>query len=382
MIMSVSPATPPDSAETAAQAPVPAPDMAPILAIESSCDDTAWPSWHPTARSWPRPFCRRPDMFPSAAWCRKSRPGPIWPPCRPWYATRWTWPPCLPRRWAPIAASTGPGLIGGLIVGAGMAKGLAVALGRPFVAVNHIEAHALTARLPGLVPGGASFPYLLLLVSGGHCQCIAVEGVGRYRKLGGTIDDAAGEAFDKVAKMLGLGWPGGPAVEALAREGDPAPWPLPRPLRGRPGCDFSFSGLKTAVAQKLAPFAAGALPRTAAAGIAASFQDAVADIVADRVAHALDMMPQATLLVAAGGVAANTALRTRLTTLATSRALPFAAPPLRLCTDNAVMVGWAAIETLRERRRLGLPPTDDLDLLPRPRWPLEQMAERFAHPAP
>ncbi|WP_182956130.1 tRNA (adenosine(37)-N6)-threonylcarbamoyltransferase complex transferase subunit TsaD [Gluconacetobacter tumulisoli] len=276
-----------------------------------------------------------------------------------------------------IAASTGPGLIGGLIVGAGVAKGLAVALDRPFVAVNHIEAHALTARLPGLVPGGAPFPYLLLLVSGGHCQCIAVEGVGRYRKLGGTIDDAAGEAFDKVAKMLGLGWPGGPAVEALATEGDPAPYPLPRPLFGRPGCDFSFSGLKTAVAQKLAPFAADALPRAAAAGIAASFQDAVADIVADRVAHALDMMPGATLLVAAGGVAANTRLRACLTDLAVSRGLPFAAPPLRLCTDNAVMVAWAAIETLRERQTRGMPPADDLDLLPRPRWPLEQMAERF-----
>ncbi|WP_342628959.1 tRNA (adenosine(37)-N6)-threonylcarbamoyltransferase complex transferase subunit TsaD [Nguyenibacter vanlangensis] len=277
-----------------------------------------------------------------------------------------------------VAASTGPGLIGGLIVGAGLAKGLAVALDRPFVAVNHIEAHALTARLPGLVPGGAAFPYLLLLVSGGHCQCIAVEGVGRYRRLGGTIDDAAGEAFDKVAKMLGLGWPGGPAVEALAREGDPAPWPLPRPLLGRPGCDFSFSGLKTAVAQKLAPFAGDALPRAAAAGIAASFQDAVADIVADRVAHALEMMPQATLLVAAGGVAANGALRARLTALADAHGLPFAAPPLRLCTDNAVMVGWAAIETIRACRALGLPAGQDLDLLPRPRWPLEQMAERFA----
>lgn len=382
MIMSVSPATPPDSAETAAQAPVPAPDMAPILAIESSCDDTACAILSPDGTILAETVLSQAGHVPFGGVVPEIA-------ARAHLAAL----PALVRHTldvaalpagalGAIAASTGPGLIGGLIVGAGMAKGLAVALGRPFVAVNHIEAHALTARLPGLVPGGASFPYLLLLVSGGHCQCIAVEGVGRYRKLGGTIDDAAGEAFDKVAKMLGLGWPGGPAVEALAREGDPAPWPLPRPLRGRPGCDFSFSGLKTAVAQKLAPFADGALPRDAAAGIAASFQDAVADIVADRVAHALDMMPQATLLVAAGGVAANTALRTRLTTLATSRALPFAAPPLRLCTDNAVMVGWAAIETLRERRRLGLPPTDDLDLLPRPRWPLEQMAERFAHPAP
>jgi N6-L-threonylcarbamoyladenine synthase len=150
-----------------------------------------------------------------------------------------------------VAASSGPGLIGGLIVGSGFAKGLALAHRLPFVAVNHLEAHALTVRLPGLVAGGAPFPYLLLLLSGGHCQCVAVEGVGRYRRLGGTIDDAIGEAFDKVAKMLGLGWPGGPALERLAAQGDAAAVPLPRPLLGRPGCDFSFSGLKTAVAQKL-----------------------------------------------------------------------------------------------------------------------------------
>src|SRR5580698_9425081 len=147
-----------------------------------------------------------------------------------------------------VAATTGPGLIGGLIVGAGVGKGFAIAAGKQFVAINHLEAHALTARLPGLVPDGAPFPYLLLLVSGGHCQCVAVEGVGRYRRLGGTIDDAVGEAFDKVAKMLGLGWPGGPALEKLAAGGTPA-IKLPRPLLGREGCDFSFSGLKTAVAQ-------------------------------------------------------------------------------------------------------------------------------------
>ena len=158
-----------------------------------------------------------------------------------------------------VAASAGPGLIGGLIVGSQFAKGIAIAHGLPYVAVNHLEAHALTARLPGLVPGGAAFPYLLLLVSGGHCQCVAVEGVGRYVRLGGTMDDAAGEAFDKVAKLLGLGWPGGPALEKLAAGGDPERYAFPRPLLGRAGCDFSFSGLKTAVAQEVSRHGAGAL---------------------------------------------------------------------------------------------------------------------------
>ncbi|MBB2204552.1 tRNA (adenosine(37)-N6)-threonylcarbamoyltransferase complex transferase subunit TsaD [Gluconacetobacter takamatsuzukensis] len=373
MIMSSPPLGAPAPAESAAQTPV----LAPVLAIESSCDDTACAILAPDGTILAETVLSQSGHIPfggvvpeiAARAHLAALPGQV---------RRTLDAAGLPAEaLGAVAASTGPGLIGGLIVGAGVGKGLAVALGRPFVAVNHIEAHALTARLPGLVPGGAPFPYLLLLVSGGHCQCIAVEGVGRYRKLGGTIDDAAGEAFDKVAKMLGLGWPGGPAVEALAREGDPAPWPLPRPLHGRPGCDFSFSGLKTAVAQKLAPYDNGALPRPVAAGIAASFQNAVADIVADRVAHALDMMPDATLLVAAGGVAANGALRARLDALARARGLPFAAPPLRLCTDNAVMVGWAAIETMRARHALGLPPVDDLALLPRPRWPLDQMAARF-----
>ncbi len=283
-----------------------------------------------------------------------------------------------------VAASTGPGLIGGLIVGSGFAKGLALALNRPFIAVNHVEAHALTARLPGLVEGGAPFPYLLLLVSGGHCQCIAVEGIGRYRKLGGTIDDAAGEAFDKVAKMLGLGWPGGPALEQLAREGSPDAIALPRPLIRRPGCDFSFSGLKTAIAQKLAPYGRTPLPRPFAADLAASFQQAVADVVADRISHALDMMPTARLLVAAGGVAANTVLRARLEETARSRGCRFAAPPLRLCTDNAVMVSWAALETWAEAARRGQTPFTDIAVRPRPRWPLEDMASRFtpAHNQP
>jgi N6-L-threonylcarbamoyladenine synthase len=265
-----------------------------------------------------------------------------------------------------VAATTGPGLIGGLIVGSGLGKGIAIAASLPFVAVNHLEAHALTARLPGVAPEGADFPYLLLLVSGGHCQCVAVEGVGQYRLLGGTIDDAVGEAFDKVGKMLGLGWPGGPALERRAASGKATAFALPRPLLGRPGCDFSFSGLKTAVGQIVAPYEC-ALPGAFAADLAAAFQAAVADVMADRVAHALDMMPEARLLVVAGGVAANGAIRAVLAGLAMARGVRLVAPPLRLCGDNAVMVAWAGIERLR----LGL--ADPLDTPPRPRWPLEDM---------
>jgi N6-L-threonylcarbamoyladenine synthase len=268
-----------------------------------------------------------------------------------------------------VAASSGPGLIGGLIVGSGFAKGVALARGLPFVAVNHLEAHALTPRLPGLTADGAAFPYLLLLLSGGHCQCVAVEGVGQYVRLGTTIDDAVGEAFDKVAKMVGLGWPGGPAVERLAAQGDPRRFGFPRPLFGRAGCDFSFSGLKTAVAQVVAAYPPGPLPAGDAADIAASFQLAVVEVMADRAAHALDAFarshPAGRLLVVAGGVAANTALRASLRDLAAGRGFAFAAPPLRLCGDNAVMVAWAAIERLR----LGL--VDGLDHAPRPRWPLD-----------
>lgn len=264
-----------------------------------------------------------------------------------------------------VAATVGPGLIGGLIVGSGFAKGLAVAAGKPFIAINHLEAHALTARLPGLAPGGAPFPYLLLLVSGGHCQLVLVERVGRYRRLGGTIDDAVGESFDKVAKMLGLGWPGGPKLERLAAQGRPV-HALPRPLLGRPGCDFSFSGLKTAVAQRVAPFP-GALPVAEAADLAASFQAAVTDVLADRVEHAIAMAPQARLLVVAGGVAANGAIRARLAGLAQAHGLALAAPPLRLCGDNAVMIAWAAIERLRDGA------WDGIAAAPLPRWPLDML---------
>jgi N6-L-threonylcarbamoyladenine synthase len=265
-----------------------------------------------------------------------------------------------------VAASSGPGLIGGLIVGSGFAKGMALAHDLPFVAVNHLEAHALTPRLPML--GGLDFPYLLLLVSGGHCQCVSVEGVGRHRRLGTTIDDAVGEAFDKVGKLLGLGWPGGPAVERLARDGNPARFAFPRPLKGRPGCDFSFSGLKTAVAHAVAAYPPGALPAQDAADLAASFQQAVADTLADRAAHAMAMFARdhsPSTLVVAGGVAANATLRAVLTEAAARAGFRFAAPPLRLCTDNAVMVAWAAIERLRQGW------ADGLDHAPRPRWPLD-----------
>jgi N6-L-threonylcarbamoyladenine synthase len=269
---------------------------------------------------------------------------------------------------AGIAATSGPGLIGGLIVGASLGKGIALAHKLPFVAVNHLEAHALTATLPGLVPGGARFPYLLLLISGGHCQCVAVEAVGRYRRLGTTLDDAVGEAFDKSAKLLGLPWPGGPALERLAAVGDPTRFALPRPLLGRPGCDFSFSGLKTAVANAVARLPGGAPTETDKADLAAGFQAAAAAVLADRAGHALAMLPGATALVVAGGVAANAVVRHALGAAAARHGLPLVAPPLRLCTDNAVMVAWAGLERLR----LGL--TDALGHAPRPRWPLEELA--------
>jgi N6-L-threonylcarbamoyladenine synthase len=269
-----------------------------------------------------------------------------------------------------VAATSGPGLIGGLIVGSGFAKGVALARKLPFVAVNHLEAHALTARLPGVAPDPLDFPYLLLLVSGGHCQLVAVAGVGRHRRLGGTIDDAVGEAFDKVAKLLGLGWPGGPALELLARAGNPAGFALPRPLLGRPGCNFSFSGLKTAVAQRAAQYPPGPLPAADAADLAASFQQAVAEVLADRAGHAMDLFAAthaARRFVVAGGVAANAVLRGTLAAAAARRGFALIAPPPRLCGDNAVMVAWTGIERLR----LGL--ADPLDHAPRPRWPLESL---------
>ena len=269
-----------------------------------------------------------------------------------------------------VAATSGPGLIGGLIVGCQFGKGIAIANGLPFVAVNHLEAHALTVRLPGLVEGGAPFPYLLFLLSGGHSQCIAVTGVGQHVRLGGTVDDAVGEAFDKVAKLLDLDWPGGPAVERIAAGGDPSSFSFPRPMIRRSGCDLSFSGLKTAVSQTVARMSEGLKPRQRA-DIAASFQQAVVDVLADRAAHAMDMIRErfadASLLVVAGGVASNAAVRSGLGQAAGLREFRFVAPPVELCSDNAVMVAWAGVERLR------LGSFDDITFNARPRWPLESL---------
>jgi tRNA N6-adenosine threonylcarbamoyltransferase len=266
-----------------------------------------------------------------------------------------------------IAAAAGPGLIGGLIVGTMAAKGIAWAAKKPFVAVNHLEAHALTARLTDNI----AFPYLMLLVSGGHSQLLVCADVGKYRQLGTTLDDAAGEAFDKSAKLLGLAQPGGPAIEAAAREGDPRRFPLPRPLKGREGCDFSFSGLKTAIRERVLA-ADAADPRTIA-DLAAAIELAICDTLVDRTAIALRRFraehPQGTTLVAAGGVAANSRLRARLAALAGDSGLAFVAPPPVLCTDNGAMIAWAGIERLR----LGY--SDPLDAPVRPRWPLDPEAK-------
>ena len=271
-----------------------------------------------------------------------------------------------------IAATAGPGLIGGVIVGVMMAKAIAAVHDLPFLAVNHLEGHALSARLSA----DLDFPYLLLLVSGGHCQLLVVDGVGLYRRLGTTIDDALGEAFDKVAKMLGLGYPGGPALEAVAKTGDGARFALPRPMRGRPGCHFSFSGLKTAVKHAWAGLAEAERTQQAVADMAASFQAVAGDVLVDRTGNALaEFAPgggAAPTLVAAGGVAANAYLRGRLAALAEARGARLLVPPQRLCTDNGAMIAWAGIERLR----LGL--TDGLDFAPRPRWPLDPAAPAVA----
>ncbi|HXV26301.1 MAG TPA: tRNA (adenosine(37)-N6)-threonylcarbamoyltransferase complex transferase subunit TsaD [Alphaproteobacteria bacterium] len=264
---------------------------------------------------------------------------------------------------AGVAAAGGPGLIGGVIVGVMTAKAIAAVHGLPFIAVNHLEGHALTARLTDEL----TFPYLLLLVSGGHCQLLVVEGVARYRRLGTTLDDAAGEAFDKTAKLLGLGYPGGPAVERWAVKGDPARFELPRPMVGRPGLDFSFSGLKTAVRHLVDTLPE--LDDADRADIAAAFQARVAESLADRTGRALlhcrDAGIALSALVVAGGVAANGALRAALRSTAEEAGLPMIAPPPRLCTDNGAMIAWAGIERLR----LGL--RDGFDFAPRPRWPLD-----------
>lgn len=266
-----------------------------------------------------------------------------------------------------IAAAAGPGLIGGVIVGLTTAKALALVTRKPLIAVNHLEAHALSPRLTD----GVAFPYLLLLVSGGHTQLVAVRGVGDYVRLGSTVDDAIGEAFDKTAKMLGLPYPGGPQVEKQAERGDPERFALPRPMLGRPAPDFSLSGLKTAVrleAERIAPLTAKDV-----ADLCASFQAAVIDVLVDRTRTALkrfgDVAGRPSALVVAGGVASNASVRRALQRLAAEAGLRLAAPPPALCTDNGAMIAWAGIERLRR----GM--VDDLTFAPRARWALAVPAE-------
>jgi N6-L-threonylcarbamoyladenine synthase len=265
-----------------------------------------------------------------------------------------------------IAVTAGPGLIGGVMVGLTTAKALALGTGKPLIAVNHLMGHALTARLTH----GVAFPFLLLLVSGGHCQLVGVGGANDFRLYGSTIDDAVGEAFDKTAKILGLPYPGGPAVEAAAKAGNPRAYSLPRPLLhkrngARAGADFSFSGLKTAMRQL-------AQQDINVEDACASFQAAVIDILGDRSRIAMEMFrrdfPGSDRFVVAGGVAANQAIGEALTRLCREEAFVIRIPPPRLCTDNAAMIAWAGIERLR----LGL--TDGLDFAPRPRWPLDPTA--------
>jgi N6-L-threonylcarbamoyladenine synthase len=263
-----------------------------------------------------------------------------------------------------VAATTGPGLIGGVIVGAMTGKAIASVLGKPFVAVNHLEGHALTARLTHNI----AFPYLLLLVSGGHCQILAVEGVGKYIRYGNTLDDALGEAFDKTAKLLGLGMPGGPQVEARAKGGEAKRFHFPMPMKGREGCDFSFSGLKTAVRNAALEVARdGVIAAQDAADICAAFQYTVGEVVKDRLHHAFAKFTHcygAGRLVVAGGVAANQYLRAQLVDVADAHGFTVTAPPMALCTDNAAMIAWVGVERLR------LGHADTLDAEPRARWPL------------
>ena len=258
-----------------------------------------------------------------------------------------------------VAATAGPGLIGGVMVALLAGKGLALAARKPLIAVNHLEGHALSPRL---VDPDLDFPYLLLLISGGHCQLLEVRGVADYRRLATTIDDATGEAFDKAAKLLGLDYPGGPAIEELAEGGDPAAVPLPRPLVGSGEPHFSFAGLKSAVQRAVA---SGEFRRE---DIAASFQQAVVDCLVDRTELALGRT-NAPALVVAGGVAANRAIRTGLADLAVREGRRFSVPPAWLCTDNAAMIAWAGVE------RFGAGLIDGLDAPARARWPLDPSAE-------
>ena len=261
-----------------------------------------------------------------------------------------------------ISATAGPGLIGGVMIGLTTAKALALASGKPLIAINHLEAHALTARLTE----GVEFPFLLLLISGGHCQLLGVEGVGKFRLYGSTIDDAVGEAFDKAAKLMDLPYPGGPNVEALARTGNPKRFALPRPMFGREGADFSFSGLKTAVRQIVR---GGEYTKEGRADLAAGFQAAVIASLADRTKNGMDMFradfPEARTLVVAGGVASNIAIRSALGVLCAAQGFVMKIAPPKLCTDNAAMIAWAGVEYGQLGRFNGL------EAPPRARWPLQ-----------
>ena len=267
-----------------------------------------------------------------------------------------------------IAATGGPGLIGGVIVGIMSAKAIASVKKKPFIAINHLEGHALTARLTSNI----SFPYLLLLVSGGHCQLLIVEDIGKYKRLGTTVDDALGEAFDKCAKMMGLGYPGGPRVEAAAKAGDGKRFDLPRPMRGREGCHFSFSGLKTAVRRQIEELGNNNMNSQDIADLCASFQQAAGDVLIDRCRNGLNQFksiyPTGNTLVVAGGVAANKSIGKRLADLKHTENIQLIIPPTELCTDNAAMIAWAGIEQLKSGH------TSSLNFKPRPRWPLDPNA--------
>lgn len=267
-----------------------------------------------------------------------------------------------------FAATAGPGLIGGLMVGVVSAKTFSLATGKPFLAINHLEGHALSPRLVS----ETDFPYLLLLISGGHCQLISVDGLGKYRRLGTTIDDAAGEAFDKGAKLLGLGVPGGPNLEKVARDGNPTKFKFPRPLIRQPGCDFSFSGLKTALLREVEKQTDNGREANLVADLAASYQAAIADCLENRTRNAMAAFKAQVdgplNFVIAGGVAANTRIREKLESLSKTEGFSYFAPPIWLCTDNGAMIAWAGIEKSKLNKG------DPLDTSVRARWPLDETA--------